>query len=255
MNEFNEIQPSLAEDEQLPPELNEALDASADQDTYVDILGRLEAQASGPQSFQQEFEPKVQPQAQALDENSVKQIVAQDLLKIDNLMRLGLANPIQAQNLKQQVLKNAFDTVVQQKRLEQSLPPSAGPSPDRSQVFSEFEKENSEFFSQRKEILEYLNSDRIVVDKDELKKISKMVEIVEKNAIDRYLKKASYEKNLQSQNQLAKQKLTANAQSSQFSDKNFGRIFTREQIGKLSGAEFAKYESVIMAQLKKGLIK
>lgn len=252
MNEFNEKQPSLADGEQLPEESIEAPQASTNQDTYGQILERLEA----PQeTSQQELPPKVQPSAQTLDENTVKQIVEQDLLKIDNLIRLGLVNPMQAQSLKQQVLKNAFDTVVQQKRIGETLQPVAGLQPDKSQVFSEFEKENPQFFSQRKEIESYLKSDGIVVDKDELKKISQMVETVEKNAIERYLKKATYEKNLQSQNEFAKQKLTANAQNSRVGDKNFGRIFTREQIGKLSGAEFVKYESLIMEQLKKGLIK
>jgi hypothetical protein len=48
--------------------------------------------------------------------------------------------------------------------------------------------------------------------------------------------------------------LTANAQNKGFQDKNFSRTFTREQIGKMSGAEFAKYEPLIMEHLKKGLI-
>ena len=32
-------------------------------------------------------------------------------------------------------------------------------------------------------------------------------------------------------------------------------VFTREQIGKMSGAEFARNEKTIMDQLRKGLIK
>jgi len=65
----------------------------------------------------------------------------------------------------------------------------------------------------------------------------------------------SHEKTLISSNEAAKQKLTANAQKTGFSDKNLSRTFTREQIGKMSSAEFAKYESSIMEQLKKGQIR
>lgn len=50
-----------------------------------------------------------------------------------------------------------------------------------------------------------------------------------------------------------KQKLRAKAQNSNKNEANT-RIFTREQIGRMSGAEFAKNERMIMDQLRKGLI-
>ncbi len=49
-------------------------------------------------------------------------------------------------------------------------------------------------------------------------------------------------------------RLRANAQNANFDDTQT-RVFTREQIGKMSGAEFAKYEKAIMEQLRKGLIR
>ena len=188
----------------------------------------------------------------------VENIVAQDFAKIQNLMQLGLINSLQGQNLKQQVLKKAFDTVVQSELVQQSSPPvSKNGNFDKTVVFNEFQKEKPDFFNSdgRKEVLDYLKSDDVIIGKDELKKISSMVENVEKKAIDRYLKKEAYEKNLNNSNEAAKQKLTANAQNSGFQDKNSSRTFTREQIGKMSGAEFAKYEPLIMDQLKKGLIQ
>ena len=94
----------------------------------------------------------------------------------------------------------------------------------------------------------------MVLGKDELSKISDIIRTVEKAAIDRYLQKVSHEKTLRDSNETAKQRLTANAQKSGFNG-NFLRTFTREQIGKMSSAEFVKYESAIMEQLKKGLIR
>ena len=81
-----------------------------------------------------------------------------------------------------------------------------------------------------------------------------MIEKLENGAIERYLKQSAHEKTLNSENEIAKQRLRANAQNSNFDDVKT-RVFTREQIGKMSGAEFAKYEKAIMEQLRKGLIK
>ena len=89
---------------------------------------------------------------------------------------------------------------------------------------------------------------------DELSKIAKIVEQVEKSAIDRYIKKAAHEQSLEKSNTEAKQRLQANAQKSKSDGKNL-QPFTREQIGKMTSAEFLKHESLIMDQLKKGLIK
>ncbi len=192
-------------------------------------------------------------------ETQVKNIIAEDFAKIQNLMQLGLVDALQGQNLKQQVLKKAFDKLVQNEKAKQNLPPALQQKTilNKDEVFNEFNKENPTFFSSdgRKEVLDYLKSDDVIVGKDELTKISKMVENLENTAIYRYLKKVAYEECLINANEVAKQKLTANAQNSSFKDKNLSRTFTREQIGKMSSAEFAKYEPAIMGQLKKGLIK
>ncbi len=68
------------------------------------------------------------------------------------------------------------------------------------------------------------------------------------------MREKDHEKTLNSENESAKQRLRANAQNS-VSDVNKNMVFTREQIGKMSGAEFAKHERAIMDQLKKGLIR
>ena len=168
------------------------------------------------------------------------------------LLNTGLINQQQGQNLLNHIIKTALDENVQQKMLENQPELTF----DKNSVFKEFEKENPDFFTPdgRSEILNYLKADEIQFDKDELSKIAKIVEQVEKSAIDRYLKKVAHEENLEKSNSEAKLRLKANAQKSKSGEIN-DSPFTREQIGKMSSADFLKYEKQIMEQLKKGLIK
>ena len=77
------------------------------------------------------------------------------------------------------------------------------------------------------------------------------MEKLENAAVDRYLKKSAYEKSLNDENSAAKSKLTAYAQNAS-SDSNANRIFTREDIGNMSGEEFTRNEKLSMEQLRKG---
>lgn len=117
-----------------------------------------------------------------------------------------------------------------------------------------FNNEQPGFFETagRGDILNYIKG--FDMDKDEIAQIAKLVEGLEKSAVDNYLKKSAYEKSLNDENALAKSKLTAYAQNSS-SDGNFNKIFTREEIGRMSGEEFTKNEKAIMQQLKQGMIK
>lgn len=186
----------------------------------------------------------------------VESMISQDFMKIQNAEKQGLINSLQGQNLKKEVLKKAFDVIVQNEKKNQKLIPVSSEF-SKQNAIGEFNKSKPEFFNAegRKEVLEYLKSGNLNLGKDELTKISSMVESVEQKAIERYLKNKAHEKTLKNSNEAAKQKLTANAQNSSFKDKGFSGTFTREQIGKMSCAEFAKYETLIMEQLKKGLIK
>ncbi len=173
-----------------------------------------------------------------------------DLTNIQTLLNSGLINQQQGQNLLNHILRTAIDSTTQ------PLEENPKTSFDKATAFKEFEKENPDFFANegRSEIMKYLQADEIQFDKDELSKIAKIVEQVEKSAIDRYLKKVAHDENIERFNNEAKSKLQANAQKSKSDGKNL-QPFTREQIGKMSSAEFLKYESLIMEQLKKGLIK
>lgn len=192
----------------------------------------------------------------------VEKAISQDFLKIQQLVKAGLINSAQGQNLKNKVLKKAFDSLVQAEKIKRNLLPmplqneQINTIANKNEVFEEFSKSNPDFFASngRKEVLDYLKSSDVIIGRDELNKISGIIRNIEKAAIDRYLQKAVHEKTLRDSNETAKQRLTANAQKSGLSG-NLSRTFTREQIGKMSSAEFAKYESSIMEQLKKGLIR
>ena len=92
------------------------------------------------------------------------------------------------------------------------------------------------------------------MDKDEISQVAKIVEQLENSAINSYLKKSAHEKSLNDENSAAKSKLNAYAQNST-GNSNMNRIFTREDIGKMTSEEFTKNEKLIMDQVKQGLIK
>jgi len=117
-----------------------------------------------------------------------------------------------------------------------------------------FNQEHPGFFDGegRADVLNYIRG--FDMDKDEILQISKLVEGIENSAINKYLKKSGYEKSLNDENAAAKSRLTSYAQNAA-SDSNNNRVFTREDIGNMSGEEFTRNEKLIMEQVKQGLIK
>lgn len=187
------------------------------------------------------------------DSARVEQLAENDLNVIRSLMGMGVVTREQGQNLMKQVIQNAYNSITQQRGVQQRTP--VAQSVPASDAFAEFSLSNPDFFNRagREEVLAYLKNSNANFDKDELLQISKLVESIEQNAVDRYVKKLEYGKTLNDENAIAKQRLTANAQNSNAADNNM--VFTRAQIGKMSGDEFTRYESAIMDQLRKGLIK
>lgn len=203
----------------------------------------------GDTGFQQY--PSMPPAGQEqFGRDDVRRIAEKDLMTIQNLAQTGKIDSAQEQYLVNYVLNKAYDMVNNQnaRNVQQDSVPVNG--------IAEFEKERSDFFNLdgRNEVLEYLKNSNVNFDKDEVSLISQMIEKLENSAVDRYLKQIAREKTLNDENENAKKRLRANAQNSNFDD-NKNRVFTREQIGKMSGAEFARYEKAIMEQLRKGLIR
>lgn len=254
-------------------ESQEVLESEIDKSLYEEILEKLDIKTKKKKQDIQEksVQEKLKQDTYLnkfsdLDKSQTKiqieNAISQDFLKIQQLVKAGLINSVQGQNLKKQVLAKAFDSLVLTEKIKRNLSPAlpqniqTNVSVSENDVFEEFSKNNPDFFTSdgRKEVLNYLKSSDVIVGKEELNKISGIIRAVEKAAIDRYLQKVAHEKTLRDSNDTAKQRLAVNAQKSSLSG-NLSRTFTREQIGKMSSAEFIKYESAIMEQLKKGLIK
>lgn len=184
------------------------------------------------------------PAQQQLEQ--IKQSVVNDVMKIENLVRRGEMTQEQGQNLMNYVTQKAYEQYTLSQQPQQISAPQTSVMPEKA----------PEFFNRagRLDVFDYLKSADVNFDEDEISKISALVEKIENSAIERYLREQDHEKTLNSENESAKQRLRANAQNS-VSDANKTLVFTREQIGKMSGAEFAKHERAIMDQLRKGLIK
>lgn len=254
-------------------ESKEICENEIDKNLYDEILEKLDIKLKNGQqntqekSIQEKFNQelylkKMNDIERTQTRIQIEKAISEDFSKIQELMKAKLINSVQGQNLKKQVLQKAFDKLVQTEKIKRALSPALIQNEQENKVinkkatFDEFSKNNPDFFTSegRKEVLGYLNSNDVIIGKDELNKISEIIRVVEKAAIDRYIQKAAHEKNLRNSNESAKQRLTANAQKSSLSG-NFSKTFTREQIGKMSSTEFAKYEAQIMEQLKKGLIR
>lgn len=195
-------------------------------------------------------------QISQMSPDMIKQVAARDIQNIQNMIRSGSINPIQGQNLMSYVTKKAFEMVNNQHQKNGLSGQMSQPCPQQNANTAELVLENPEFFNLdgRSDVLSYLKEANAAVDKDEISKISGMIEKIENTAVERYLRKQEHEKTLNDENETAKLRLRANAQNS-INAENKNMVFTREQIGKMSGAEFAKNERVIMDQLKKGLIR
>lgn len=261
---------SIADDSQIqmeeatsvPTEAATAEIGAEEQDEMTDEMVKFPSETESQQPQQTPMEQNFLPVNDSANNNfagnDLKTVLQRDIATIKMLVQTGRLDPLQGQNLMNQVINKAYEMLLQGGVQAQSFQPGAVSTPyiNRNQAFFDFEKEQPEFFnsSGRNEVLNYLRSSNAIVDKDELLKISSLIEQVEKNAINDYLKKNAHEENLKKLNEAAKSRLKANAQKSN-GGKNDSQIFTRERIGKMSGAEFAKYEKLIMNQLKKGLIR
>lgn len=180
-------------------------------------------------------------------ESDQKQASSMDeAMNIQNLVKFGIINPQQGQYYMSRLAGN-LHRLAQDKDSQTSSPENP---------FEAFNIEKPDFFKAegREDVLNYLKNACIDFDKDEIGIISNMVEKIEKCAIERYVKKLAHDKALNNENEAAKKRLTANAQNTAFSA-NKNKAFTREQIGKMSSAEFTKNEPLIMEQLRKGQIR
>ena len=182
-----------------------------------------------------------------------------DVQRVQLLMQQGTISTSQGQYLMTQLARK-YNEIINCKNTVPSQNVTAQPitAEQQAQVpensMDLFIKENPDFFKKgaRATVLDYIKD--LDMDKDEISKIAQIVEGLESSAVDSYLKKSAHEKSLNDENVVAKSKLTSYAQNAS-KDATNGRIFTREDIGRMTLEEFAKNEKLIMNQVKQGLIK
>ena len=208
-------------------------------------------QTEKQENIQTQFEERLGVnQEKSSQKSPISEEFKKNLKNLQIVLTSGLINPQQGQNLLNHIIQEALNMNVQNMR--EDLTTQIGYK-ERSNGFTSSE---AKFFdiAGRNEVINYLKSGNVSVDKDELSRIAKLVETIENSAVERYIQKVAHEQNLEKSNLQAKQKLQANAQNTKSECKNLAP-FTREQIGKMTSAEFLKNEALIMNQLKKGLIK
>lgn len=187
----------------------------------------------------------------------LEQAIKTDAQRLQLLMQQGVLSQSQGQYLMTLLAKKANEINMCKNAVPQANVQTVQnqQAPIQSQnPFELFNQEKPGFFDGegRADVLNYIRN--LDVGKDEISQIAQLVEKLENSAVDGYLKKSAHQKSLNDENSVAKSKLTSYAQSAS-QDNNFGRIFTREDIGNMSGEEFTKNEKLIMDQVKQGLIK
>lgn len=219
-----------------------------------------------PQNLQNGISsPAVSPQANPnMGYNDIfyqmEQSIGAEVSQVKNLVQQGLITQQQGHNLLTQLVGKAQKLNMYKNSQQINANPAgivnnpAQAMPQALNPMDLFNQERPGFFDAegRGDVLNYIKG--FDMDKDEILRIAQLVEGLENSAVDKYLKKSAYEKSLNDENALAKSKLTAYAQNAP-GDQNFNRIFTREEIGRMSGEEFNQNEKMIMDQVKQGLIR
>ena len=189
----------------------------------------------------------------------LEQKIGEDVGRVKDFVQKGIITQDQGQYLYGLLVQKAQELnnykLAQQQNVQNSQAPVTEQAvPPQENPFEQFSKERPGFFDGdgRMAVLDYIKG--YSPDKDEILKIAQLVEKLENSAVDKFMKKSEYEKSLNDENAAAKSKLTAYAQNSA-SDGGIGKVFTREEIGKMSGKEFDRNEEAIMAQLRSGLIR
>ena len=107
----------------------------------------------------------------------------------------------------------------------------------------------------RKNLREFFNNNFKLGGNFDEKTFANLIENIEKEAISDYQKQKDFSQNLERSNDSAKGKLISQAQSADNQSLKSDKIFTREEIGKMSLQKFQKNENAIMSQYEQGLIK
>ena len=224
-------------------------------DEIKQLKAELERMKDVLKALQNNSNPMTTPQdaAQNAQNPTIKEIIANNFSKIERLVTLGRLTPQQGAILKTEVLQKAFGSSnLQTQQANENASPEV-----KSDSFIEFEKSNPDFFSteSRKLVKSYLQQGFNTLSQEELVQIADLVKAVEEAAIREYEQSKARENSFIETNNEAKKRLASNVLAGSKPAGSSGRIFTREEIGKMSPEDFRQNEAEIMAQLRKGQIK
>lgn len=117
-----------------------------------------------------------------------------------------------------------------------------------------FDFSQSEFLKARKCLLNYLQNSGVELDEADLKNIEAVVLELEKNALARGNNTQIPLDKLNMDNEIAKERLMTGSMRGSGVQKAPEKLFSRDEIAKMSTAEFIKNEPVINYQLQNGLL-
>lgn len=119
-----------------------------------------------------------------------------------------------------------------------------------------FDIKQSEFLKTRECLLNYLINAGVELDSEDLRNIEAVVLELEKNALMREKNQMSRNalETLKNSNEIAKERLMTGSMNGSNIQNPPDKLFTREEIGKMSTAEFLKNEPMINYQLQNGLL-
>ncbi len=118
--------------------------------------------------------------------------------------------------------------------------------------FEQLAEQHSKFLEERKSLKEYLVNAGVELSKEEFEKIFALVHELENQAVARFKQVLEGRETLKQQNELARQKLQTASATGVNGALEAVKRFTPEQIGKMTSAEFIKFEPFINEQIRKG---
>lgn len=166
--------------------------------------------------------------------------VEEHLKYVDTLIRAGIIDETMGKSIKQNMIAEFTAQKAAQSALgAQIMPQSQAPQAPTYDIAE------SEFLRARECLLNYLKGQDLNLSRADLKDIEAVVLELEKGAIQRQLSDS---------NELAKERLITGALTGSGVKTPVNRTFTRDEIAKMSTAEFIKNEPAINYQLQNGLL-
>jgi len=167
---------------------------------------------------------------------------------VDALVLAGIIDETTGKSMKQQITAN-FPTKTRSNTPFQATGVSSNPA-------SAFDFSQSEFLKARNCLLKYLQNLDIQLSEADLKEIESVVLELEKAAITASLDKNGQEAlmALKNTNEIAKERLITGPIAPNGLQNAPQKVFSRDEIAKMSTAEFIKNEPIINYQLQNGLL-